>query len=271
MALCALAATAASAQSVTLELHPGLGDTLRMRLEQQVEMTGTMRVGGVDSTTTVVTTLRALTHSVVERSDASGTVLASTTDSVHVVSTGGSAGRHGTALSDRARRALEGRTVRLRVAPDGSTEVLSQSELSPDLAAFFSQMPATLPRGRVAVGDVWTRKMDMPGSGKGYPGGGVSATFRLDSLTRGGSLAFVSMRGTVTRSAVPAGAAGATRVVGGGSLVGVIVIDQRRKWLAEARTTLTVRSTLTPPAQSGASPMRFHMRVQEWLRAADPR
>ena len=264
--LLALAAPA-GAQSVVLQLRPRVGDTLRMRLTQRVEMTGTMRVGVVDSTATVVTTLRALTHTVVERNDGDGTVLVTTADSVDVTSTGGQRGRGG-ALGGRARRALEGRGVRLRVARDGSTEVLSDATLSPDLAAFFSQMPATLPRGAVAVGERWSRTMDMPAPGR-QPGGrgAVSATFRLDSLSRGGALAHVSMRGVVTRRDAEAHSGAGMRVAGDGEVVGAIVVDQRRGWLSDARTTLTVRSVVTPLRGHGGPPMRFQMRVQEWLTA----
>ena len=254
-----------AAQAVLLELHPRAGDTLRMRLKQQVEMTGTMRVGVVDSTTTVVTTLHALTHSVVERSDAAGTVLVTTTDSVNVTSTGGHSGR-AAGLGARAQSAMQGKVVRLRVAPDGTTEVLSRADLAPELQAFFSQMPATLPRGPVAVGQHWTRTMDMPAPGaRRRASGAVSATFRLDSLAPGGTLAYLSMRGVVTR-ADPAPKSGtAMRVAGDGEIVGTIVVDRRRGWLSDARTTLTVRSTVTPAA--GAAPMRFRMRVDEWLSA----
>jgi hypothetical protein len=265
----ALLAAPAAAQAVRLELHPRAGDTLRMRLTQQVEMTGTMRVGVVDSTSTVVTTLRALTHSVVERSDASGTVLVTTTDSVDVTSTGGHTGRRGAGLAARARRALQGRAVRLRVARDGTTAVVSREGLSPELQAFFSQMPATLPSGPVAVGDRWTRTMDVPAPG-GAPGaaGGVSATFRLDSLSRGGSLAHLSMRGVISRPPA-AGAAATVGVAGAGEIVGALVVDRRRGWLSDARTTLTVRSTLTPTGDRAGAPLHFRMRVDEWLRAVE--
>jgi hypothetical protein len=238
-----------------------------MRLTQQVEMTGTMRVGVVDSTTTVVTTLRALTHSVVERSDAAGTVLVTTTDSVDVSTTGGHSGR-AAGLGARARSALQGRAVRLRVAPDGTTEVLGTAGLTPELQAFFSQMPATLPSGPVAVGEHWTRTMDMPAPGaRKRASGAVSATFRLDSLSRGGSLAHLSMRGVVTRRDAAPASATAMRVAGDGEIVGAIVVDRRRGWLSDARTTLTVRSTVTPPAGSSGAPLRFRMRVDEWLSA----
>jgi hypothetical protein len=207
---------------------------------------------------------------VVERSDASGTVLVTTTDSVDVTSTGGHTGRRGAGLAARARRALQGRAVRLRDARDGTTAVVSREGLSPELQAFFSQMPATLPSGPVAVGDRWTRTMDVPAPG-GAPGaaGGVSATFRLDSLSQGGSLAHLSMRGVISRPPAATGAATTMRVAGAGEIVGALVVDRRRGWLSDARTTLTVRSTLTPAGDRAGAPLRFRMRVDEWLRAVE--
>lgn len=259
-------------QAVLLELRPHAGDTIRMRLVQQVEMTGTMRMGIADSTTTVVTTLRALTHAVVERGDTGGTVLATTADSVEVTSTGGHRGR-AAGLGAHTRDALRGRVVRLRVAPDGATEVLGEATLTPELRAFFSQMPATLPRGPVSVGDRWSRTMQLPAAGaRAGPGGGVSATFRLDSLTRGARLAHISMRGVVTRRDAPADPGTAMRVAGDGEVFGAIVVDRRRGWLADARTVLTVRSTITRAGAGGAgagAPLRFRMRVDEWLHAVE--
>ena len=112
--------------------------------------------------------------------------------------------------------------------------------------------------------------MDMPAPGGQPTGrGAVSATFRLDSLSRGGSLAHVSMRGVVTRRDAPAQRGAGMRVAGDGEVVGAIVVDRRRGWLADARTTLTVRSVVTPARGHGGAPMRFQMRVQEWLTAVE--
>ena len=48
------------AQQVSLRIEPPVGETLRMRLDQRVEMSGTTRMGAGDSTATVVTTLLRL-------------------------------------------------------------------------------------------------------------------------------------------------------------------------------------------------------------------
>jgi hypothetical protein len=112
--------------------------------------------------------------------------------------------------------------------------------------------------------------MDVPApAGAVGTRGSVTAVFRLDSLSRDGTHAFVSMRGTVSRSAPDKRAGSAARVDGTGALTGRLVIDRRRGWLSDARTTLTVKSTLTPASPSAAPTMRFRMRVQEWLRAVE--
>jgi hypothetical protein len=88
-ALCATAAIGqSSVQPVALRIGPPVGETMRMRLDQRVEMTGTTRVGDGDSTTTVVTTLIVISRTFVERRDRDATVLLAATDSVAASSSG---------------------------------------------------------------------------------------------------------------------------------------------------------------------------------------
>ena len=64
----ALATSVAGAQQpVALRIEPPVGETVRMRLDQRVEMSGTTRVGAGDSTATVVSTLLVISRTVVER------------------------------------------------------------------------------------------------------------------------------------------------------------------------------------------------------------
>ena len=78
--------------AVLLQVRPRLGDTLRMRLDQTAEMSGTTRIGSVDSTMTVTTAMHVRTHAIVQRSDDAGTTLLSVTDSVSLSVTGSRAG-----------------------------------------------------------------------------------------------------------------------------------------------------------------------------------
>jgi len=241
-----------------------------MRLDQQVEMSGTSRVGSVDSTVTVITVTRVLAHSVVERRDSAGTRMLAVTDSV-LVSGAAKDGRLNGTPAPTAVGGLQGRRVQLRVAPDGATEVLAEEgdRLTPELRALFAQMPATLPRGVVTVGDTWVRKMDIPTAGQpGAPSAGrLKATFRLDSLTRGGELAHISMRGQLSRQRAQPDLPDGLQFTMTGFVIGTMAFDRRRGWLTDARTTLTVQSLVTPPAGHAASPMRVRMKVTQWLRA----
>ena len=240
-----------------------------MRLDQQVEMSGTSRVGKADSTVTLVTVTRVLAHSVVERHDSTGTRMLAVTDSVLVTDTNGASVPDGAVATPL--RGLQGRRVRLRVAPDGATEVMADAgdALTPELRSLFAQMPATLPRGPVGVGDRWTRKMEIPAAGQpGGPSAGVlKAIFRLDSLTRDGELAHISMHGELSRPGAPRDPPDGLQFTMTGLVVGTMAFDRRRGWLTDAHTTLTVQSLVTPPAGHAASPMRVRMKVTQWLRA----
>jgi len=262
-----LVAAPLPAQGTLLQIRPRVGDTLRMRLDQQVEMSGSARVGTVDSTITVTTRTRVLTHSVVERSETAGTTMLAVTDSVLVSTTKGAQ----EIVPERARPGLQGRRVQLRVAPDGATQVVGGGDdLTPELRAAFAQMPAMLPRTAVTVGESWTRTMELPSAGPpGAPprGGALVATFRLDSLTRGGELAHVSMRGTIARDGAPDEFPHGLTFAMTGAVVGTMVLDRRRGWMTDAHTTMTVKSTVAPRPGSGGRPMKVRMKVTQWLRA----
>ena len=265
LAACCLAAPALlDAQGVRIELRPRVGDTLRMRLDQKVEMTGTTRLAGADSTMTVVTDMRLLTHAVVEHSDSLATTVLAVTDSVSITTTSNA----GAAPLEQARRRLEGRRIRLRVSPDGLTEVLPDpGSDDAELRSLFSQMPATLPKHAVAVGESWKRTMVMPIPGQSAKGGGtVRAVFRLDSLTKGGDMAWITMRGSLARDSAPEMAPG-VKFSMSGSVAGSMIVDRRRGWVTSSRATITVRSTMIPPATSASEPMRFRMKVSQWLRS----
>jgi hypothetical protein len=128
-----------------------------------------------------------------------------------------------------------------------------------------------LPRAPVAVGESWTRTMELPGGGAAPGrvgrGGGLVAIFRLDSLTRNGELAHISLRGTLARDGAPDEFPHGLSFAMTGAVVGTMVVDRRRGWMTDARTTLTVRSTVAPRPGTGARPMKVRMKVTQWLRA----
>ena len=261
-----LRASVAVGQPVLLQIRPQVGDTFRVRLDQRVEMSGTTRLGKVDSTMSVTTTLFVLTRAIVEARDQTGTLMLATTDSVLLWTDGADS----TSAAAEARRALHGKRVRLHVAPDGSTEVVSgDGYVSPELRTLFAQMPATLPREEVTVGSKWLRVMAIPMTKESADRGGgtLKATFRFDSLSRNGEWAYLSMSGTLTRSPAAATERQGTTLAMSGSVLGSMIVDRRRGWITDARATFTVRSLMTPPTGSTARPLRFRMKVTQWMRA----
>lgn len=256
----------AGAQSVRLQIHPRAGDTIPMRLDQSSEITGTRVVGGTESSNSVVSGMRAFTRAVVELSSGRGATVLAITDSAFLSTTD----PHRLSPSSSVPMQLRGMRVRMRVLPDGVVE-MADADPQGTAAELLSLMPASLPRQAVLVGESWTREMVLPSSNPlGAPAGLLRATFRLDSLTRGGDLAFVSMRGDLlpadrpdTLSAAPA--------LQRGTVKGTMQLDRKRGWLTDTRFEITVHSLLTPPRSSGGVPMRFLMRVTQRMRTLDRR
>jgi hypothetical protein len=265
LAVCsAVAASIARAQSqpVALRIEPPVGETVRMRLDQRVEMSGTTRMAAGDSTATVISTLLVISRTFVERRDRDASVVLASTDSVAASSTGADS----QTVVTETRRALQGKKVRLRISPDGATELAGGDVAgNADLNALFAQMPATLPSTPVAIGQSWSRTMVAPMGGPTPAGGGkLEATFRLDSLSHNGDKAYVSLVGTLSRP--PSAKDGwATRTMSG-SVNGSLVLDRRLRWISDARMTYTVRSTVSPTSGSTSASMRFRMKVTQWVR-----
>ena len=248
--------------AVSLRIGPPVGETLRMRLDQRVEMTGTTRQSYGDSTTTMVTTLLVISRAFVERRDRDATIVLASADSVVASSTGPELPM----ISADALRALQGKRVRLRIEPDGATEVVG-GDRGAELNAVFSQMPATLPQTPVSVGQSWSRVMEAPLAGPPAVGtvGSLHVRFRLDSLSSSGESAHVSLQGTLSPPGSSRDSLGTLTI--SGTMDGAIVIDRRRGWITDARMTYLVRSVLTPPAGSNAAALRFRMKVTQRMRA----
>ena len=266
LAVCsAVAASVARAQpqAVALRIEPRVGETVRMRLDQRVEMSGTTRMSAGDSTATVVSTLLVISRTFVERRDRDASVVLASTDSVAASSTGADS----QSVATETRRALQGKQVRLRISPDGATELAGGDVAgNADLNALFAQMPATLPSTSVAVGQSWSRTMVAPMGAPTPTGGGkLEATFRLDSLSRSGDKAYVSLVGTLSRP--PSAKDGWATLTMSGSVSGSLVLDRRLRWISDARMTYTVRSTVSPTSGSTSAAMRFRMKVTQWVRA----
>lgn len=235
---------------VSLVLRPFPGDMIRQRVEHDVDEQGTITMPGGDSTVRVSTRTMVVLRSKVDAVDSAGAIVTSQVESVSVRATGGKE------ESRRARiatgMALQGRTLRMKLAPDGELIVLDDASAQTaatiaTLAALVDRVPAALPALPVREHEKWTRHMVLAGA----PGDGIDAEFTLDSLTRYGDFAWMSVKGVMRDAAIDAGA----------SVVGWILLDRRRGWITRSRMVLTMRAVTE--GQTSMPPMRFVMRVEQ--------
>ena len=266
----ALLPGAAVAQPVLLQIRPHIGDTLRMHLSQTVEMTGTTPgSASKDPARSMTTTIEIYTRAIAKQWTAGGTLMQTITDSVSM--TPGSPA----SLADLRRRSSLGKPAWIRVSGDGAVEVVDDGNPSSELRHLFGEMPAMLSRAGVAVGQKWTREMHIPLSGEQGAMGTVRATFQLDSLSRTGDLAFISMKGTLSRVSLPGVVASSAAYDASGTLTGTIQIDRRLGWITDSRSTIAVRSTVVAQAarkgESQRGPMLVKTRITQWIRAMPAR
>jgi len=254
-----------AAQEFRLQIRPRVGDTIPMRLDQSSEMTGIRKVGGQESSSSISTDIRVYSRAVVEGASASSTTLLAITDSAFMSSSDQRSAGRGPA----APMVVRGVRVRLRLTPEGTVEMADGT--GPDVAETLSLIPAALPRTPVSVGDTWTRDMSLPSSGPGpSTRGRLHATFRLDSVGRGGDVAYLSMRGELQPDEKqPVSPTSPT--LEKGKVTGAMQLDRKRGWLTESHFDITMQSSLVPPASSGVSAMRFLMRVTQRMRTLDSR
>lgn len=268
-ALAGVAPHPLGAQAVLLEVRPASGDTLFLRLEQLVEMKGTTRVGKRDSTMAMSTQMAILARAIILSADSAGARVLTVTDSVSVIGT--PSGKD--AAQARARRDLEGSRVEMRVLPDGSSEIVSDpGTLTNELRSLVAQMPATLPRTPVKVGERWTRVVTVPIQAQGGipTTASLRTTFRFDSLSKNGDFAWISLLGELSRTAVDSGSA-QPGVEMTGTIRGGITVDRKRGWMTDSRAVITLKSVLPPIRGSRANPMHFNLTITQRMRALDKR
>jgi hypothetical protein len=270
VALLASIAPGMRAQHVLLQIKPRVGDTLRLRIEQEMEISGVGKVRDADTTMTMRSSMLLLSRSIVVESDNDGTTVRSITDSVAVDM--GALDPRVASLSDQARRSLQGKEVRVRFSREGSGTVIeADPDIPRDLQSVFSQLPATFPRYQVAVGSSWKQRIPIPDAGPGQVAGTLEATFRLDSLTRRGKLAHISMRGTLTRDSTASPIRGGARMTMTGTVTGYMVLDRGRGWVTDASTEMSMRSHIEQPPGSGLQPVKMQMRLLQRQRTMDKR
>src|SRR5690606_4646220 len=146
---------------------------------------------------------------------------------------------------------------------------------APELSALFARMPALFPAQPVPVGGSWMHTVPIPlGNQQGIGTGAamLRATFRLDSISDTGDLAFITIRGSLARSPVTEGArslSSGVMVETSGSMSGRVTLDRRRGWLSDAAVEVSTVTTYTPPPGSTATPMTVTTRASQTLRQVD--
>ncbi|HUQ48010.1 MAG TPA: hypothetical protein VM053_07175 [Gemmatimonadaceae bacterium] len=263
----------AFAQPVLLQINPHVGDTLNVRMNQRVEMTGTSkgcpsgyvtprRNGQVtpesrlcpQPTRHMTTVMEVFSRAIVRKTGKEGALVTTITDSIRTAVASGSAKN---AAPVKARNKND--EIDMRVAKDGGAEVID-SDASDELRAIFGQMPAVLSRKPVSPGDTWKRQMKIPLAGEAGATGLVSATFQLDSLGHNGDIAYISMRGNLSHDHMDGSVSELT-----GWLSGTMQLDRRLAWITDTQATIDATSTV--PGISGGAPMVVHTRVTQQLKA----
>ncbi|HEY8166955.1 MAG TPA: hypothetical protein VIF83_15500 [Gemmatimonadaceae bacterium] len=258
------------AQAVMLQIRPHVGDTLSVRLDQEVEMVG-VPVGCefvskslkarkpadrncADNERSMLTRSEIFSRAIARRTKGDATVMLAVTDSIRSASGTSRATIGRMTRLDRPRNAVE-----IKMSQDGGVELLDESA-SDELRSVFGQMPPTLSRKPVAVGEKWTREMLVPLAREPGASGRVLATFQLDSLRNNGDVAFISMRGELSHRHSD-GSDSET----GGSILATIQLNRRLGWITETRATIDVSSVVRG---EGGRPMRVRTRITQLLRAA---
>jgi hypothetical protein len=251
-----ITASLAQAQPVLLQIKPRVGDTIAVRLNQTVDMSGAA-VRGSSIPRRMITMTEVFSRAIVEKVAGDRLMVLAVTDSIRMSSSRG-------ARPDTPKR-VRGRegTMKLRLSTDGGAEVID-SDASEELRAIFGQMPAMLSRNPVAVGGKWTREMRIPIAGEAGAMGLVRATFHLDSLGRNGDIAYISMRGTLSHDHRD----GSNSELDGW-MTGSLQLDRRLAWITESRAEIDVTTIFRAPA--GADAMRVRTRVTQFLKAAPSR
>lgn len=249
---------------VRLELRPHAGDTLRVRIDQTIEIIRSTRQSDDDTSPADVASVVMLARIAVESADLEGANVTAFTDSVRITSSEAYA-QSGVL---RSALAMQGTRFRFRIAKDGSTQMSTGGGgfAGSGVGTLFSQLPATLPTEALLPGVSWTRVMEipLPATPDGRSTATLNSTFHFDSLSRSEEFAHLSVRGRLMRSGALPGGAG-RHVQTSGEVSGKILMDRRRGWISEARTVVTLRS-LVSTRDNKSPPVRVRVKITQWMR-----
>jgi hypothetical protein len=262
-----ISAAPARAQSVLLRIHPRVGDTLAVRMNQKVEMTGTpigcatssekRAEACLETTRTMASMTEVFSRAIVRKESHEGVVVLTVTDSIRAASApaGGRLGKP-VRMNNQRNRSFE-----MRVSNDGGAEVVD-SDATDEMRALFGQMPATLSKKPVEVGEEWKRQMRVPIAGEAGAYALVRATFQLDSLS--GDIAYISMRGTLAHDHRDGSDSELS-----GSMSGIIQLDRRLGWITDTRVVIDANSVVKMP--NVGQKMRVRTKVTQLLHAGSAR
>jgi hypothetical protein len=257
-------------QPVLLQIRPHVGDTLRVRLDQETVMTGMPAGCGAQSNTlrarpkagptncsdvrSMTTKMEVYSRAIVRRSSRDATDLLAITDSVVTSPGPGQA---------RLKHPVPRNPVEIRITSDGSVEV-GAGQATDEVREMFGQMPATLSRKPLAIGEKWIHEMKVPLPEEPGSLGLVRTTLQFDSLSKGGNVAYISMRGVLSHDHSDGSDSDTS-----GSLTGTMQLDRRLAWITDTHATIDVW-TLVRNSQSGKS-MDVHTRVVQTLKVTASR
>lgn len=250
-----LLAAPASAQRVRLEIRPHVGDTIHMRLDQEIEVTGSNPGAGAPKSMTGAVHVR--TRAIPVRRLVNGSLVQAVTDSIALTPIGGMP-------VTTPRSALEGARVTMIVGHDGGIEVIDAGERDGAATPFFPPTAPMLPDAPVSVGGRWTRALELP-IGNGSAGmARVQANFRLDSLSGNGDIAYITMNGTLSRIGAPGRSGSSQRSTG--TLSGRLQLDRRLGWISDTHLVLNVHTVITS-GEPDRAPAQMQMKVTQRIRA----
>jgi len=259
------------AQPVLLQIKPQIGDTLRVKLSQEVAMTGVPRGCGNPSTAlraqskpsvstcadtrSMTTAMEVFSRAIARRASTNATDILAITDSVLTMAPGPN--------QKRMRQPTPRGPVEIRVSTDGTVE-LGAGQASDELRTLFGQMPATLPKKPISPGEKWVHQMKTPLPNEPGAVGLVRTTLQLDSLSRNGDVAYISMHGVLSKDHSD----GSTSEMAG-SLSGTMQLDRRRAWITETHATIDVQAVVKN--STTGQPMDVHTHVVQSLKVTGSR
>lgn len=289
----AVSAQGAATGPVALVVRPRVGDTLRLQVEQAVTMRarrgdasspalgspstdrparGNAPEYGPRADRARMTRVQLYAHSFVESSDLQRTTLVATTDSIAMWAgappippasvDAADPGWQRMPLADEARR------VRVQVTPAGAMRIADPPAGARDLGATLGSLPGLLPEGPVRTGATWRREFPLPSLPlTGYHTDGVvQAELRLDSLTRGGREAWISITGRLRRDGAARELPPGTRVITAGTIRGSMRVDRVRAWIMDATTEMDVVSEVVSGPAARTTPMLLDLRIEQRVR-----